>query len=286
MGFRLETPGTVAEAVRALAEGPPGSVTVLAGGTDLLFDLESGRIAPARIISLRRLPWRSLQRAHGRLTIGSMLTVRALEKDPRIATELAGLSEAIRAFGSVALRNRATVGGNVVRSSASSDLVPVFLTLDARVHLVGPAGQRTLPIAEFLAVPRRPALGPGELVEAVSLVERAPSEYAWQRVRPANDISQVGVAVGRPDPDGNWQLAVGGIAPVPARLPEAERELTDPNPSDGAIERAAEAASRTAPFVTDRRATEAYRRLVVRVLAKRALVAARERGRAARGERR
>ncbi|HTT26336.1 MAG TPA: FAD binding domain-containing protein [Thermoplasmata archaeon] len=274
MPFTLEVPADVPAALRAIATGPPGRTVVLAGGTDLMIDLDLGRIAPERVVSLRRLPWRSLARRGDRLVIGSLLPLRDLERDPLLPGDQPGLYEAIRAVGSVALRTRATLGGNVVRSAPASDLVPVLLAADAEVHLIGPDGPRRRTLVEFLAEPRRPGLAPGELVEAIALPKVVPSAYVWQRVRPANDISQVGVAVGRPDPSGPWRVALGGIAPVPARVPEAEAFLSDPRPAPARIAEAADAAARAAPFVSDRRATEAYRRLVVRVLTTRALTTA------------
>ena len=277
MGFSLEVPADVEAALRALSEGPPGATTVIAGGTDLLLDIDLGRIAPQRVVSLRRLPWRSVDRRSGRLTVGSLLPLRELEKDPALPDDHPGLFEAIRAVGSAALRTRATMGGNVVRSAPASDLVPMLLASDAVVHLVGPSGRRRLALPEFLASPRRPALGPGELLEAISLPEVVPGAYAWQRVRPSNDISQVGVAVGRTGAAGPWRVALGGILPVPARIPSAEAALAGARPSDAEIQAASEAVARDAPFLTDRRATESYRRLIVGVLTRRALRTARAR---------
>ncbi|MCI4366266.1 MAG: FAD binding domain-containing protein [Thermoplasmata archaeon] len=271
MGFTLEVPEDVDAALRAISIGAPGTTVVIAGGTDLLLDIDLGRIAPTRVISLRRLPWRSLERRDGRLVIGSLLPLRELERDPSLPSDHPALYDAVRAVGSVALRTRATMGGNVVRSAPASDLLPVLLASDALVHLVGPAGARQRTLQEFLETPRRPGLAPGELVAAISLPAIVPSAYVWQRVRPSNDISRVGVAVGRPIADGPWRVALGGIAPVPARIPAAEALLAGTPPSDAAIDAAAEAAARAAPFVSDRRATEAYRRLVVRVLTGRAM---------------
>ena len=272
MAFRLEVPGTVEEAVRSLSGAAPGTVAVLAGGTDLLLDIGLGRATPARVISLRKLPWRSVERRAGRLEIGSLAPLHLLEVDPALPRDLPGLYEAVRAVGSVALRSRATLGGNVVRSSSASDLLPMLLALGAEIGLVGPSGRRTLPIHEFLDRPRRPAMAAEELVERIVLPERAPSSFRWQRVRPANDVSQVSVAVARTA--AGWRVALGGIAPVPALVPEAAALLGEKEPGPAAIHDAAVAAGTAARFVSDQRATEAYRRLVVRVLTERALTRA------------
>ena len=272
MSFELLFPSTVAEAVAAMASGP-GTVA-LAGGTDLLLDLEGGRATAERVVALSRLPWRSLERRDGRLRIGSLLPLRTLERDPGISRDLPGLFAALRSVGSVPLRHRATLGGNLARASPASDLIPILLALRAQVRLVGPNGARAIALDDFVRSSRSVDLGPGELIEAVELPERAASAYAWQRVRPSNDISQVGVAVARsPDPDG-WTVAVGGVVPRPVRIAAAEAVLRSEVPSEQEREEAGRAAAREAPIATDRRASEEYRRRLVAVLVERAIALA------------
>ncbi|MGA8275170.1 MAG: FAD binding domain-containing protein, partial [Thermoplasmata archaeon] len=208
--FDLVVPETAEEAIAALQTLGPGEATPIAGGTNLLFDLEGGRIAPRRVISLRRLPWRTLDWNQDALTIGSTLPLRSLEDDPQVRAKYPGLYEAVRNVGSVALRHRATLGGNLVRSSPASDLIPVLLTLDADVDLLGPHGARRLPVDRFVQASRRTDLRPGELVRSVRLPEARPSAFFWQRVRPSNDISQVAIAVAFAPGEHSWRVAVGG----------------------------------------------------------------------------
>jgi carbon-monoxide dehydrogenase medium subunit len=141
------------------------------------------------------------------------------------------------------------------------------------VRAVSRDGAREIPMEEFGVATRRTSLRPTELVESVHLPPAAASQYLWQRVRPANDISQVGVAVARVPEDGSsrWRVALGGVAPKPSRIPEAEALLVSPAPTEVEIELAAQEAARRAPFVTDKRATETYRRRLVAVLVRRAV---------------
>lgn len=272
MEVEFLAPSTAEEAVRAMAG--PGRSVALAGGTDLLPDLEDGRASADRIVSLTRLPWNTFGRSGGRLRIGSTVPMRSLERDPTMSRDLPGLYAALRSVGSVPLRHRATLGGNLARGSPASDLLPILLALDAQVHLVGPSGSRTTPLAPFLRASRSVDLGPGELIEAVELPSSAPSAYVWQRVRPSNDISQVGVAVARPPGSPGWAVALGGVVPKPVRVPRAEEHLRAARPTREECERAAEIAAREAPFASDRRATETYRRGLVKVLLGRALAEA------------
>lgn len=271
MSFGLRVPTDVAEAIALLGPPDPPSAHALAGGTDLLVDLERGRLSGRTLVSLRRLPWRDATWEKDALVLGSLRPLSELERDPEIGRRIPGLATAVRAVGSPALRHRATVGGNLGRCSPASDLIPVLLALDASVALVGPAGERTVTVDRFVQGSRRTALGPGELIRSIRIPAR-PSAYLWQRVRPANDISQVGIAVAR-DPSGGWSVAAGGLLPCPRRLPAVERALGSARPDRAAIARAVRAAEETEGLPTDRRASEPYRRHLLGVLLDRALSA-------------
>jgi len=267
----LVAPASVDAAIAALRTGAPGEVAVLAGGTDLMFDIDRGRGAPKRVVSLRRLPWRTLDWNGPTLTVGSTLPLRALERDPELERRHPGLFQAIRAVGSVQLRHRATLGGNLGRAAPASDLIPVLLSLDAEVDLVGPRGSRSLPVDRFVLGSRRTALAEDELIRSVRIPEPRPSVYLWQRVRPANDISQIAVAAAYSPSDGRWRLSVGGIPPRAVRVPEAEAVLVSPSPTDSEARAAGERAARHLAIVTDRRASEEYRRHLVGTLLERAV---------------
>jgi len=269
--FELVTPPSVEAAVAELAAGVPGEVAVLAGGTDLIFDLDGGRSVPRRVLSLRRLPWRTLDWNGPVLTVGSTLPLRALERDAEVAARHPGLVQAVRAVGGVPLRHRATLGGNLGRAAPASDLLPMLLALDAEVDLVGPNGERSLLVERFLVGSRKTALARGELIRSVRFPEPRPSAYFWQRVRPEHDISQIAVAAARSPTDGRWRVAVGGIPPRAIRLPEAEALLVSATPPDPAVRSAAERAAERLPIAADRRASEEYRRHLLATLLERAV---------------
>jgi aerobic carbon-monoxide dehydrogenase medium subunit len=276
--FDLLSPRTVEEALATIRSYPADEVAVLAGGTDLLLDLDGERSAPRAVVSLRWLPWRTLDWNGPALTIGSTLPLRALETDPDLKRRLPALYEAVRAVGGVALRNRATLGGNLGRAAPASDLIPVLLVLDAEVELVGPGGARTMSADRFVRGSRNTELGRAELIRSVRIPEARPSAYLWQRVRPANDISQLSVAVAYVPRDRSWRVALGGIPPRPVRVPEAEEALVGPRPSVEAVRTAADRAAAHAALVTDRRASDDYRRRVAGVLLARAVRSAIARG--------
>lgn len=271
VSFQLVRPSTPEEAIRLLSLSAVGEIAVLGGGTDLLYDIDAARIAPIQVLSLRKLPWKYLRWENGSLVVGSTLPLRALELDPHVPHRLPGLWEAIRDVGSPALRSRATLGGNLGRCSPASDLIPMLLALDARVRIVGPSGLREHPVDMVLQESRRTSLGPAELIESVILPASAPSAYLWQRVQPVNDISQVGVAVAFVPERPHWHIALGGLQPRARRMSEAEAVLRSARPTHFEMELAAQEAARRAEFVSDKRATESYRRRLVAVLVRRAI---------------
>lgn len=269
--FELLTPRSVDDAIAALRAAHGTDVAVLAGGTDLLLDIDDGRAAPSRLLSLRRLPWRTLDWVDGAPTVGSTLPLRSLEDDPELPRRLPGLWQAVHAVGSVALRHRATLGGNLGRAAPASDLVPMLLALDATVDLVGPDGDRRVAVDEFVRASRRTGLGPGELIRSVRIPEARPSAYLWQRVRPANDISQIAVAVAFSPSRRGWSVAVGGMPPRPVLLRDVADGLGAGRPDDGALRAASERASREVEIAADQRASEEYRRRLVGTLLGRAV---------------
>jgi len=271
VSFQLVQPTTPEEAIGLLARAPVGEMAVLGGGTDLLYDMDQGRTAPRRVLSLRKLPWRYARWEGSSLVVGSTLPLSALEKDLKVQHHLPGLWEAIRDVGSPALRTRATLGGNLARCSPASDLIPILLALDARVRIVGPSGVREHPVDLVLQESRRTSLGPAELIESFVLPASAPSTYLWQRVQPVNDVSQVGVAAAFVPEAPHWRIALGGLQPRARRLSEAEAVLRSARPTHLEQELAAQEASRRAEFVSDKRATESYRRRLVAVLVRRAI---------------
>ncbi|HKS59474.1 MAG TPA: FAD binding domain-containing protein [Thermoplasmata archaeon] len=271
MPFTIRVPASVEEALELLGESGGDGRTVLAGGTDLLLDIEDGHATAKELVSLRRLPWNTVRWNRGGVVIGSTVSLAKLDAEPRIRSELTGLWEGTHAVGGVALRHRATLGGNLGRAGPSSDIIPILLALDARVRLVRQGGERELPVESFILASRKTALHPAELISAIVIPSVAPSAYLWERVRPANDISQVGVAVALLPTSPHWRIAVGGVLPRAQRLLPAEAVLPSPDPSEFELELAAQSAAEHAPFATDRRASDAYRRRLVTVLVRRAL---------------
>lgn len=275
--FEYLEPESVSEAARLLGEYG-ARARVLAGGTDLLLQMEGGRYRPEALIHLGRIPaLREISGSvDGGVRIGAAATLRQVENHPVIAARYPALAQGAREVGSVQIRNLATLAGNVCNASPSADTSPALLAYEALVELVGgEGGFRRMPLGEFWTGPGRNALQPGELLTAIllpSVASETRSFYQKLAVRKAMDLAMVGLCVtltpGETAPTG-VRIALGAVAPVCLRARAAEAAVE----CDGAtaIAEAASLAEAAVSPIDDQRASAAYRREMVRVLTTRAL---------------
>jgi CO/xanthine dehydrogenase FAD-binding subunit len=276
-------PDRLDDALAALADDP--APIVLAGGTDLMVELNYGRRRPRDVLSLRRLT--ELRAFHversgagpDEVVLGAGVTYTALLGD-ELAGLLPALAQAARTVGSPQIRNTGTIGGNLGTASPAGDTLPPLVALDASVELASAGGhRRRLPVSEFLVGPKRTALRPGELIVAVRVPAAAGArEFLKIGVRNAMVIAVASCALVVDRERRTLACALGAVGPVPVRDHDAELWATTrldwdaagpPHPSvvEGFARRMA-AASRP---IDDHRATADYRRHAVEVMARRAL---------------
>lgn len=264
---RIVVPDSLDEALAELARGGPDTL-LLAGGTDLMVEFESGRTRPEHVVNVWGLDeLRGLREEPDGLRLGALTTCRELESSPRVVDVL---REAAAEVGAVQIKNRATLGGNLGTASPAADLNPVLLALDAVVRLRSAAGTRDVPCAEFLTGYRATARRHDELIESVFVPARPAGERrAFRKVgtRAAQSISKVVLAVAvvlEDDRVVSVRAAAGSVAARTVLLPALERELAGEIPTPGAVAAAARAAATedVAP-IDDVRSTGDYRREVV-----------------------
>ena len=273
----------------ALAARVGADGAFLAGGTDLLVQLRRGRVSPRHLIALHRVPGLDAIEVDGTVALGACVTHRAIERAAAFRGSLRGLVEAAEVIGGHQIRNVATVGGNVVNASPAADLVPVLLTLDARVSLLGAAGERDLPLERFLVGPNATARRPDELLTRVSfpaLPARSATAFFKAGRRRAMEISVACVAV-RLTLDASGErcrearIGLGALAPTSVRARAAERVLEGQDLAGETLRRAAEACLEACAPIDDVRASGRFRRHLARALVRRALERAADRARAA-----
>jgi CO/xanthine dehydrogenase FAD-binding subunit len=281
--FAYHRPSSVEEACRLLAREPEAAV--LAGGTDLMVHLGQawrGRRPPA-VVNVKRIPGLdAIGVTDSVVRLGALTSLTALIEHAVIRREYPVLPFTARYMGSPAIRNLATVGGNLCNGSPAADLPPVLLALDAEVGIAGPDGERRLPLEAFFRGPGHTALRAGELLTWVEFPRRRPPwpiRYERLDVRRAMDIAIAGAALSiRRDGGGvgEARVALGAVAPTPLRAREAEAVLEAEGLTAAAIERAAERAMAAARPISDVRATAEYRWEMVGTLVRRGLEALRD----------
>jgi CO/xanthine dehydrogenase FAD-binding subunit len=253
------SPRTLEEALRLKAEAP--SAWPIAGGTDVLVEVNFDRARPAALINLNEVAeLRGWSRENGTLRLAAGLTYTECRRT--LAEALPALAEASRTVGSPQIQNRGTLGGNLGTASPAGDALPPLLVEGATVELASVRGSRRLPLEDYLLGPKRTALAPDELIVAVH-VQPSGARQTFMKVGPRNAmviaVASLALAV---DPERDEvRAAFGSAGPVP-RLVTAPLAEVDALP-----ERVAAAASP----IDDVRGTAAYRRHALRVLTRRAL---------------
>ncbi|MFF0145519.1 CO/xanthine dehydrogenase FAD-binding subunit [Amycolatopsis sulphurea] len=269
-------PESLGEALAELARMP--AAVPLAGGTDVLVELNFDQRRPAALLDLTRVPelagWSI---SDGRVRLGATMPYA------RIITELGarvpGLAIAARTVGSPQIRNRGTVGGNLGAASPAGDVHPVLLALDGAVEVASVRGTRVIPAEEFYVGVKRNALEPGELITAVHLpADAGPQQFSKVGTRNAMVIAVCSFAlVLRPD-QRRVGTGIGSAAPTPRRVRAAEEfaagELPWDRPAplgDALVRRFGELVAAAAAPIDDVRGSAGYRRHALSVLARRTL---------------
>lgn len=274
----VTVPTSLTDALATLASRP--GATVVAGGTDLMVEVNGGHRALVDVVAVHRIgELRSWIHDPGASTlrIGAGVTYAEIERPP-LSDLVPALAQAARTVGSPQIRHAATLGGNVATASPAGDGLPVLAALDAVVHLASLDGERSVAFADFVVGPKRTIRAPGELVVAITVpLLRGWQGYAKVGVRNAMVISAAGACLAIDVPTRSVRLALGSVGPVVIRCTDAEAlaaehvDFEAGAVADAIVERFADAAARAARPIDDHRATAAYRSHAVSVLARRLL---------------
>ncbi len=280
--FAYHAPATLEEALSLMAADPEHS-RYLAGGTDLYLALEHKPEPVAHVIDLKRIP--GLDGIGGDSTqgirIGALTQMSAIESHPLLSAAYPSLAAAAGFVGGPPVRNRATLGGNLVNASPAADTATPLAALDAKVVIAGSGGEREIPLPELWSGPRRTTLATGEIVTAVILPPlSANTGNAFARVaRSAMDIALVNAAASLTldglTQDGGGKLAslrvaLGAVGPTVLMVPGVEDALRGKPLNEEALEAVRAGARKAAQPITDVRAGAEYRADMAGVLAARA----------------
>lgn len=268
-------PRDLDQALAALAEAPDAQL--LAGGTDFCVEVNFGHRRPEGVVCLRRVRELAGCRVDSdRVTIGAGTTYTQLIAE--LAEEAPALVAASRTVGSPQIRNAGTIGGNVATASPAGDTLPFLAAADAEVVVRGPAGERVLPVQQFVTGVKRTALQPGEMIIELRFRRvSGPQQFLKVGTRNAMVIAIASVAV-LVDVEGrSVRCGLGSVGPVPARARAAEQMIAEAIDWDrltapaSAVEEFGRAAAAECAPITDHRSTAEYRRRAVEVVAARGL---------------
>ena len=286
--FDLHQPATLADAC-ALGKRLGERAAYLAGGTELIPDYQRRRESASHLIALGAIPeLHGVSRAGDTLRIGALTTIAHLVRSPLVRAHAGVIVEAAAEIGNVQVRSVATVGGNCCRAVPCADIPPAAIVCGTRLRLMGPEGERTVDADQFFVGARRTVLRAGEvLVELLVPAQPHGSGASYQRFahRRGPSVAVAAVAariVLEGEMIAGARVALSAVAPAPLLVARAAALLEGARPSEVLIARAAECCADVALPITDVRGSAAFRRELVRVLARRSLEMAIARARSSR----
>ncbi len=281
-----EAPETLQDAVSLLGDADM-TASVMAGGTDLIIQMRDLVNESRLVVDLKKIPemMRATLSGDG-LALGPSMCCAEFAARDDIKAVFPGLVESAHLIGSTQVQGRASIGGNLCNSSPAADTIPALIVNGAQCIIIGPDGERTLSVEEFVTGVGQNCLGKGELLRLITLPRPAANTSdAYLRFIPRSemDIAVAGAGVSLTLDDGgvctSARVAIGAVAPTAILVPGAADALLGSKIDDAALQKAADAASEASNPITDRRGTVEYRRHVVGVLTKRAAAIAAERAR-------
>ncbi|MFZ4439718.1 MAG: FAD binding domain-containing protein [Syntrophales bacterium] len=283
--FDYYAPESLTEAIGLLMQLGP-SARVLAGGTDILVKMKSGLLAPSALVSLKNL--QELRRirwdADRGLVIGALATHNEICNSAVVQERFLSLAEAAHKLANNQIRNRGTIGGNLVNAIPSADLPPILIALEAYVTLTGSDGSRNMPVECFFTGASRCALEPErEILTEVVIPpqETTGSTYLKFGLRQSGALAVVGVAAAvtmEGDVVRDARICLGAVYKTPTRAIQAEQILVGKRWNNDLLEEAGRAAVGCCLPISDIRGSAEYRRDLVRIFTRRALKCAITRG--------
>ena len=276
--FELLIPESLEEAITILAE-KGDECKIVAGGTDVYVDMHGSFESKPVIVDIKKIKELKVFDYYpgDRLEVGALTTHHFLDRSPVIREHFAALQEGASQVGSVQIRHRGTIGGNMCNAVPSADTLGPLLVLDAIAVIVGPEGRREVPVDEFFLGPKKTVLKNGELLEKIIIPDKKSKGSAYIKFtrRNAMDLALLGASAYMDiDDEGlcrDVRISLTTCAPVPMRAREAEAVLEGKAPDEENLIAAGLAASKEAKPRSSWRCTEEYRRDVLKSIVPRAL---------------
>ncbi len=275
--FDYFAPATISEAVGLLEDHQDRTAKVLAEGTDLFLRMRHRAITPGAVIDIKRISELSVlsySDSQG-LHIGATVCHADIIRHEAVRQSYGALAEAASWVGSRQTRHHGTVVGNLCNASPAADTAPALLAYRAAVHIVGPEGERDVPVDRFFQGPGQTVLAPAEMVTA--LVLPPPGAHGWgflRRTRTAIDVALVSSCAIITASNGTCHdatIGLGAVAPTPIRARQAEDALRGQPLTEALTQTAGQLAAAHCSPISDVRCSGDYRQRMVDVLTRRCL---------------
>ena len=284
--LRYEAPATL-QAASALLANASGLARVLAGGTDVIVQMETDLIEPELLVDIKKIPGlRAITAENGGFRFGAAVSGMEMMEHAALCATFPDVIDGVKLIGSIQVKARATVAGNLCNGSPAADGVPPMITVGATARIVGPNGTREVPVEAIPLSPGKTNLAKGEIIESFFLPARAKNAGgAYERFTPRTemDIAVVGVAINLTlDNSGVCTAAkvcIGAVAPTVLVVKECADALIGTKVEAAALDKLAAAASAACRPIDDKRGTIEFRTKVAGVLARRVAIKALERAR-------
>jgi CO/xanthine dehydrogenase FAD-binding subunit len=284
--LRYEAPESLDGAVTLLSGGGGGKI--LAGGTDVLVQLHTEMIEPEVIVDIKNIPeLKRLSEDEGAWTVGAAVSGMNIIDNDAFQTAWPGVCEGVALIGSIQVKGRASIGGNLCNASPAADSVPAIIAAGAIANIVGPGGSREEPVENIVTGPGQTSLADGELIVSFSFpAKQANSGDCYLRLTPRTemDIAIVGAGVNLTlDDDGTCiaaRISIGAVAPTPLLVEDAANALIGTKVNDAALDAMVDAVRAACNPISDKRGTREYRIKTAGVIARRAALKALERAQA------
>jgi carbon-monoxide dehydrogenase medium subunit len=279
--FEFYQPSTLQEASRLLKDNGPGG-RFLAGGTDLVIAMKEKGLLPKYIVDLKRVPGLSGIRENndGAVTLGALTTMYEIETSALIKKKYPFLAQSAAEVGSIQIRNRATIGGNMANATPSADTAPALIALNATAKIASASGERTIDLEAFFKGPGQSVMNADEILTEIMIPKTAANlvgEYIKFSPREMMDLAYVGIAVAynlaaSDKKCVSVRIVLGAVAPTPIRAKRAEAALEGQVLTEALAEKVGQLAAEEAKPISDVRSSADYRRAMVGAMTKRALL--------------
>lgn len=283
--FDYYAPETVAEACKLMTEHKDSAAKLICGGTDLMPLMKHEVIVPKVLVSIKNIPeLKKIEYVPGKgVVIGAASTHNDLVYSELMNQKYNSVSNAAHTMAAHQIRHVGTVGGNIVAAVPSADIPPICIVLNATATIQGPNGTRTIPLEEVFVGPKRSCLEQNEILTEIIIPDGkfTGSTYHKFALRRAGALATVGVAVAlqvEGDVIKDARICYGAVGPTPLRGKKAEAHIIGKKVSEKLFEEAGAIAHDECTPITDFRASEEYRRDLIRVYTKRTLRKAVENG--------